>query len=271
MSPGGATLDDMAEQKYMFNTAESGEHQRLLAHAQVWDPVTFRRLKSTGLGEGWRCLEVGAGSGTVTEWLVEQVGRTGHVVATDLETQWIRGLESPNLDVVEHDIRTDQLGESVYDLITLRLVLTHLPDKLAVLGKLGRALAPGGWLLVEDYDMRVLPVFDPPEATCSKVAGASAEAIRLGGGDPYLGAKLPGLLDAAGLTGVETEAVAFPRRMPAIRSWRTQFAELRDRFVEAGLVSADEVDFVIARFDDEDCELVMYGPLLVSARGRKPE
>ncbi|WP_145739034.1 methyltransferase domain-containing protein [Saccharopolyspora dendranthemae] len=260
----------MTEQNYMFNTAETGEHQRLLAHAQVWDPVTFRRLKSTGLGEGWRCLEVGAGSGTVTEWLAEQVGHTGHVVATDLETKWIRGLGSPNVDVVEHDIRTDQIGESVYDLITLRLVMTHLPDKLAVLGKLGRALVPGGWLLVEDYDMRVLPVFEPPDATCSKVAGASAEAIRAGGGDPYLGAKLPGLLSAAGLTGVETEAVAFPRRMPAIRSWRTQVAEMRDRLVGAGLVSADEVDLVLARFDDEYCELVVYGPLLVSARGRRP-
>ncbi|QFU89860.1 class I SAM-dependent methyltransferase [Amycolatopsis sp. YIM 10] len=259
----------MASTKYMFDTAEEGERDRLLAHALMWDPVTRRRLGGIGVTEGWRCLEVGAGSGTVTRWLAGQVGGSGHVVATDIQPRWLRSLDAPNVEVLRHDVTTDPLGESVYDLICARLVLTHLPDPLATVGKLLRALVPGGWLLVEEYDLRSLPLCDPPDATWHKVAAAPSEILRLGGGDPELGAKLTGILHAAGAAEIDTEAVALPRRMPEVLSWQAQFVQFRERLIDAGLVSPAEVDKVIADFDDDTCDLVVHGPTLVSARGRK--
>lgn len=254
----------------MFDTAEEGERERLLAHALMWDPVTRRRLDDIGVSEGWRCLEVGAGGGTVTRWLADKVGDTGHVVAIDLETQWLRSLEAPNVQVMRQDVTTDPLGESVYDLICTRLVLTHMPDPHAIVDKLLRALVPGGWLLVEEYDMSSLPTCHPPDATWCRVAAAPAELLRMGGADAYLGAKLTGMLHAAGAAEVDTEAVALPRRVPEVPSWQTQFVELRERLIDSQLVSQAEVDKVIADFDDETCDLVVYGPTLVSARGRKP-
>lgn len=260
----------MATTKYMFDTAEDGEHDRLLSQAAMWDPVTRRRLDDIGVSDGWRCMEVGAGSGTVARWLAGKVGDAGHVVAIDIEPKWLRSLDAPNVQVLRHDVTTDPLGESVYDLICVRLVLTHLPDPPAVVAKLLRALVPGGWLLVEDYDMSTLPVSQPPDATWHKVASAPLELVRMGGGDPQMGAKLTSILHAAGAEDVDTEAVALPRRVPRVRSWQTQFVQLRDRLIDAGLVSAEELDKVIADFDDETCDLVVYGPTLVSARGRKP-
>lgn len=259
----------MASATYMFDTSDEGERDRLLAHAFMWDPVTRRRLDGMGVTEGRRCLEVGAGSGTVTRWLADKVGDTGHVVATDIETKWLQSLDAPNVQVMRHDVTTDPLGESVYDLICARLVLTHLPDTHAVVDKLLRALVPGGWLLIEEYDMTSLPICHPPDATWHKVAAAPSEVIRMGGGDPHMGAKLTGILHAAGAADVDTEAVALPRRMPQVRSWRTQFVQFRERLIDARLVSPEEVDKVIADFDDETCDLVVYGPMLVSARGRK--
>lgn len=254
----------------MFDTADEGERDRLLAHALMWDPVTRRRLAGVGVTEGWRCLEVGAGSGTITRWLADKVGETGHVVATDIETKWLRPLEAPNVEVLRHDVTTDPLGESVYDLICVRLVLTHLPDARAVVDKMFRALVPGGWLLLEDYDLATLPICYPPDATWQKVASAPAEVIRMGGSDPDMGGKLTGMLHAVGAADVDTEAVALPRRMPQARSWRTQFVAFRARLVAAGMASAAEVDKVIANFDDETCDVVIYGPTMVTAVGRKP-
>jgi SAM-dependent methyltransferase len=236
----------------------------------MWDPVTRRRLDGIGVAEGWRCMEIGAGSGTMTRWLADRVGANGHVVATDIEPRWLRSPAAPNVEVLRHDVTRDPLDESAYDLICARLVLTHLPDVHAIVAKLLRALVPGGWLLVEDYDLTSLPISHPPDATWRKVAAAPAELLRLSGGDPYLGAKLTTVLHAAGAADVDTEAVALPRRMPRVRSWQTQFVQFRDRLVDAGLVSPEEVDKVIADFDDEACDLVVYGPTLVSARGRKP-
>lgn len=260
----------MTSTTYMFDTADEGERDRLLAHALMWDPVTRRRIDDIGVTEGWRCLEVGAGSGTVTRWLADKVGDTGHVVATDLETKWLRSMDAPNVQAMRHDVTTDPLGESVYDLVCARLVVAHLPDPHAIVDKLLRALVPGGWLLLEDYDLTSLPSCHPPDATWRKVATAPIELARMRGADPEMGAKLTGILHAVGAADVDTEAVALPRRVPQVRSWQTQFVELREKLIDARLVSPEEVDKVIADFDDDTCDLVVYGPTLVSARGRKP-
>jgi tRNA A58 N-methylase Trm61 len=39
-----------------------------------------------GIAEGARCLEVGAGRGSIAAWLCRAVGPAGHVTATDLQT-----------------------------------------------------------------------------------------------------------------------------------------------------------------------------------------
>ena len=57
--------------------------------------------------------------------------------------------------------------------------------------------------------------------------------------------------------------------MPEVRSWQTQFVELRERLVDARLVSPADADMVIADFDNEGCDRVVYGPTLVSALGRR--
>ncbi|GAB3689868.1 methyltransferase domain-containing protein [Saccharopolyspora tripterygii] len=255
----------------MFNTAEDGEYLRLLGQAQLWDRLTFRRLEGLGVGEGSRCLEVGAGPGTVVRWLADRVGSTGRVVATDLQPNWLRAVEAPNVEALEHDIGTEPLGSEAYDVINLRLVLMHQADEQAVLRKLVDALVPGGRLLVEEYDMRSLPVCHPPDDTWHTVAGASVELVDRAGADVQLGIKLQGLLEGAGLLDVDAEAVAFPRRVPDIQAWRRQFVEVGPRLVEGGWATVEQVDSVIALFDDPDCELVVYGPTLVSVTGRKPE
>src|SRR4051794_39838469 len=58
---------------------------------------------------GWRCLEVGAGRGSMAVWLAERVGPTGHVVATDVDTRYLSRHEFSNLQVIEHNILEDPL------------------------------------------------------------------------------------------------------------------------------------------------------------------
>lgn len=261
----------MRQSTYFFDTALPRERERLLAQALMWDPVTFRRIGEAGITEGWRCLEVGAGSGTVARWLADRVGGTGHVTAIDLRPIWLRSLEAPNVEVKECDVTSDPLGDSRYDLITLRLVLAHLPDPARIIGRLLQALVPGGRLVIEEYDMRSLPLCHPPDTTWEKVAAAPAELVARAGADPVMGTKLASLFHAGGLVDIDVEAIALPRRVPQVRNgWQPQFVELRERLIEAGLVSAEEVDKVIADFEDETCDLVVHGPTLVSARGRRP-
>ena len=92
-------------------------------------------------------------------------------MATDLDTRFLETLSIPNLEVRRHDIVTDPLPESTFDLIHVRLVLVHLSQWESVLERLVAALKPGGWLVGEEFDSDSLPpdpVTSPGEKSCSR-------------------------------------------------------------------------------------------------------
>jgi ubiquinone/menaquinone biosynthesis C-methylase UbiE len=139
------------EGQYLFPHDEN-EGDRLTALASAFDPITRRHLEALGVADGWRCLEVGAGTGTIAEWLSDRVGPKGHVLATDVSLALMeqRGLTADNLELRRHDIVSEPLPEGEFDLVHCRLVLEHLPGRLEALARMARALAPGGWLVIED-------------------------------------------------------------------------------------------------------------------------
>ena len=57
------TCPAMSQDTYLLDHGWSGERERLEAIAALFDPGTRRHLAATGLGSGWRCLEVGGGTG----------------------------------------------------------------------------------------------------------------------------------------------------------------------------------------------------------------
>src|SRR5215510_11104044 len=116
----------MGEQQYILShTTDTFERERLSLLEQTEDPLSQRWLAALGIQPGWHCLEVGAGHGSIVRWLAEQVGSQGRVVATDLNPRFLTEIELANVEVRQHDIRTDPLEPGRYDLAHCRLVLTH--------------------------------------------------------------------------------------------------------------------------------------------------
>ena len=72
--------------------------------------------------------------------LVDRVGPSGHVVATDIDTRWLA--PSLNLEVRHHNVVDDPVDRSGYDVIHARLVLEHLPQRLTGAGQVGCRSAP---------------------------------------------------------------------------------------------------------------------------------
>ncbi|MGH8993609.1 MAG: class I SAM-dependent methyltransferase [Acidimicrobiia bacterium] len=142
-----------ADSTYIFDNSDEHEAERLAGIQAAFDAGTFRHLSDLGVGEGWRCLEVGAGAGSVAKWLCQRVGEKGSVVATDIDTILLDGLDLPNLEVRRHDLQTEDLPKGEFDLVHTRLVLIHLPAREEILRRMADALAPGGWLLVEDLSL----------------------------------------------------------------------------------------------------------------------
>jgi SAM-dependent methyltransferase len=237
---------------------------------ELMDPGTRRHLAALGLAEGWRCLEVGAGGGSVAEWLCGQVGPTGGVVATDIDTRYLEALEAPNLEVRRHDVARDDLEAAAFDLVHARLVLEHLPARDAALARLVGALRPGGWLLVEALDY----VSGVPVSELGGREHERSQAVRLreftaGGLDAHYGRRLPGVLRGAGLADVGNEGRVWVMEggSPGARWFGLSMQQVRRRLVGEGKLSDPEVDRMLELFEDPAWSALT--PIVMAAWGRR--
>jgi trans-aconitate methyltransferase len=134
------------------------ERTRLTLLEEFHDPLSASQLDAIGVGEGWRCLDVGAGGGSVTRMLADRVGSSGSVLAVDVDISLLARLASPRVEVRRLDLMSDQLPEAAFDLVHARLVLMFLSPRLGALQRLVRAARPGGWIaaIAPDFTAVVL-------------------------------------------------------------------------------------------------------------------
>jgi SAM-dependent methyltransferase len=260
---------------YLFDNAALEADDRFGALGALFDPVTFRHLDRLDVREGWRCLEVGAGGGSVARWLATRVGESGHVLATDLDPRWLERSAPPaNVEVRQHSIGDDPLPESHFDLAHERLVLMHLPERVAALRSMVASVRPGCWVLVEDFDSDIAPeAFPSPRSSDEELGNRVARSIRallaLRGADTAFGHKLPRLLSDAGLEQIGADAYQAIEAGDAVRSLqRANLRQVGGALVEQALVSRAELERYVALLDER--QVSPSSPLLVSAWGRRP-
>ena len=123
------------------------ERERLGMLAAARDPKTFEVLTSVGIAEGMHCLELGAGTGSVSAWMADCVGASGRVMSTDIDLQFHQDMPD-NVIVKQHDIESDApLPAEHFDIVHARAVMQHLPQREAVMDALITCLKPGGCLV----------------------------------------------------------------------------------------------------------------------------
>lgn len=261
--------------RYIFDNAQPGEHQRLLAMQDSYDPGTKRILKSRNIGQGWHCLEVGAGAGSIALWLAEHVSIDGRVVATDIDTTFLDDLTKPvNLEIWRHDIVVDPLPEGEFDLVHVRLLLDSLTQQVKALDQMLITLKPGGWIIAEEFDhitMEPDPAVGVAEANLFRnIRDALIKLWEPSGYDAYYGRKLIGQLRTMGLEGVGGETRGFVRvgGSPGSLPWRLSVEQKRTELVGAGFATAEDVENHLRHLDDP--KFVYLSPLLVAAWGQRP-
>ena len=256
--------------RYALDAAWHAERDRLNSLTELYDPATIDICTRLGVGVGWRCADVGAGTGSIAQALADMVGPDGSVLAVDLDTRFLDPLATEQLAVRRQDVVADPLPTEQFDLIHARLLLEHLPDRDAVLTGLVNALAPGGWLVIEDLDWATATVTDPPSAVHTRVAEACMTLFAGHAYDPQFGRKLPRALAARGLTGVRTRAESVQVRADAERGvpqWELLVEQLSPGLLALGLVTPSDLDAFHALWHDGDT--VCFGPLMVSSWGRR--
>jgi SAM-dependent methyltransferase len=255
----------------MAGTEAAAESERLALLERARDPGTVSRLERLGIAPGWRCLEMGAGRGSIARWLADRAGPTGSVVAADIDPRFLTDMPA-NVEVRELDVRSDELEPGAYDLVHCRAFLMHMPQPDEILERLIRALRPGGLLLAEEGDYGLYNLGGHPDAAALN-EGMERFLVTMkqaGVFDTTFGRGLPARLVDSGLTLLGADVTTAVSR-PGEPSYEFAMASALDgapRLVAAGVLD----DEAVARLRDffGAPGTIITGPTLVSAWGQKP-
>ena len=202
----------MTQDKYFASTEqEEIELERLRLLHQIFDPLTIENIENIGISEGWTCLEVGAGAGSIASWMSDRVSLSGKVLATDIEMKFLSQLNKSNLEIRKHNIVNDDIEENSYDLVHCRFLLMHLNEYKKALNKMSSALKPGGWLLIEELDYTTYAANDDNDPGVVFINNYNKQRSDLlkkkGIVDPYFGRHVRSIIDGLGLINVGSKGV----------------------------------------------------------------
>jgi SAM-dependent methyltransferase len=240
---------------------------------EMLDESTVSRLAGLGDLTGKRLLEVGAGGGSVARWLADQAGPTGRVLATDINPRHIPPY--PGVSVLRHDLTTEPIPDGPWDVIHARLVLLHLPEREEILVRLVQALAPGGALVLEDWETTfrkmVLAAPDPESAALLDLYHnlLVERILPAKGNDPSWASRAHSAMVDAGLTDVDTTITSrsWPGATAGALLIAANVGQLREEFMMAGMTAEqlDEVCRLVA-----DPRIVLRSHFTYSTVGFRP-
>jgi ubiquinone/menaquinone biosynthesis C-methylase UbiE len=238
---------------YILDDASAVEYKRLDLMSKILDPWTRDYLIGLGAGEGWHCLELGGGNGSIAEWLATKVGASGTVTAIDINPVLLELLPAQNLSVRQMDLRTVELGSESYDLVTCRALLHQIGEYAPqVLVRMAEGVKPGGWLMIQEPDFQLAPTTEPQ--VWARTWEGLIEWGHASGVDWLIGRKLPSMVAALGIghPQAKTDVQNIRGRDRRALYFQLFFADVRDRLIAGGHLDAATIDAATALLDDPD-------------------
>lgn len=259
------------EPGYVFAQAEDEQELRRLRSIEAWlDPFTVRHLETIGVRPDWRCLDVGAGAGSIARWLAEHAGANGSVVAVDMDTRYFTDLPL-NVEVRRQELTSAELEADAYDLVHARGLLQHLPDPGAGLAQIAASVAPGGWLLVEEGDLGGIHLSGPPAAADATKVFHDLRTRWDASGVIHsrFGRDLPGLVKQLGFDNFSVDAVTGIGSPgdPEYETVRLAWPRLRSFGAAVGI---SEADLMCLEEVFESPSTLMVSVAVFAAWGRRP-
>ena len=256
--PGGGRYGEA-----VFRPEQAGEGERIDFGALAYDDITMARLRALGVGPGWRCLDVGAGTGTVSRRLLDEAGVAG-VLAVDRDVRFLSARPVPGLGVLEADITAPDFAPGRFRLVHARFVLMHLAERDRLITQLAELVAPGGVLVLSDAVD--LTSDRTPDTPYSVVMRAMWQGLRATiGTDVSWVPSYPQLLRGAGLVSVAAEMHVPPLLpgSPISRFWADTWERSRAAMLATGLVDDAAVDAAVRYLGSDECAALSAGMLTV--------
>ena len=216
---------------YYVHGTHPEEQRRLSLLNDILNRGSLRELKLLG---GERVLDLGCGLGQLTQGMALGAGPRGRVLGIDRSAEQLEQarrlpaaenaapIEHREGDVLALELSAEEWGS--FDVAHTRFVLEHVPDPLAVVRSMARAVKVGGRVVLEDEDHDILRLWPEPPGV-DRMWRAYIESYVRRGNDPFVGRKLNALLTAAGLQPTRSAPVWFGASAgePLFQAWVENF------------------------------------------------
>lgn len=257
--------------EYVLDSSSELGRRQLHYTEVLLDRATTECLRVADVPPGGRCLDLGAGAGSITRRLAERAGPDGKVVAVDVNTDHLT--EQPGVEVRRHDINDGVPPGGPFDVIHARLLLMHLPRRAEILRSLADALAPGGWLVTGDFSGPSLHVLSAPsEADAElfrRVHALAHEIVGRAGVSYDWALEAGGHMAAAGLENIQSQSFSHTATGggPGCLLSRNYVLQAEPRLLDGGIPAED-----LRRYCDLllDPEFRAWFYQFICTRGQKP-
>lgn len=259
--------------EYVFASAEQqAEFARLKLLEDAFDAQTQQIIQSSGIGSGWKCLELGPGAGSILTWLGDLVGKSGQVVGVDKNIEFLQPISAPQIQIIAGNILDVELENSSFDLIHARYVLIHIVEAVKVVEKLVSLLKPGGLLILEEPDFAASQVIDNslPNAKAQQRVNEAINQMFIDLNlDPAFGLKLPSLMQKNNLN---IEHIVDNRHLccgnsKVAKVMGSSAATLQKKYMHTRKASLQDVQIYINNSRDHNFWTIYYS--MISIVGKK--
>ena len=267
----------MSSPTYAIRGGKAGA-RRLDLLAKVMGPTTDALLDAAGVGARMHCADVGCGGGHVSRSLAGRVGTKGRVIGLDFDPVKLEAARREsrraglgNLEFLVADVSGWEETAS-YDVVYGRFIVSHLPERAALVARMAAALRPGGTLVLEDIDFSGA-FSHPANDAYARYCELYTQVVERRGGDANAGRDLYAFCLDAGLRDVQVNVVQPTRggRSAEKELSLSTMVNIADSVVLEGLASREEVDAVIAELTafTADSRCVVACPRVFQVWGRR--
>jgi SAM-dependent methyltransferase len=241
---------------YVLGT-DDDEIARLGLQHIVWRPRALDAWQRAGFTVGQTLIDVGCGPGHASVDLAQIVGPSGRVLALERSRRFLDALEETARlrglgQVTTHELDLDhaELPSVEADGAWCRWVLSFVKRPRDLLARIGRALRPGGVLVLHEYFDYGTWRVTPRSREIEELVQVVMESWRAEGGEPNVGLNVPIWLGELGfgLKSLRPLIDVVPVSNPIWQWPKTFFYASLRRLVSLGRLTSDRARVMAEAF-----------------------
>ena len=269
----------MKDEKEYILGINNEELERLRFQHGVWKDVSDAFFAKIGVGDGWKCLDVGSGPGFVSNDLRERVGESGEVTALEPAQYYLdyfkeesdkRGWK--NIKYIQGSAETAELPKHHFDLIFVRWVIGFVPDPEKFIVNLLPSLKKGGVIAIEDYLYSGLGLY-PKGGAFDHALDMVIRHWAVSGGDAFVAAKIPAIFRKHGLELIDYSPHCLAGGPDSdVIEWADKFfTKHMHLMVESGATTKEMGDAMLEDWyaHRKNSDTIFCSPIVVDMAGRK--